>query len=367
MIQLFFRMFSFAIIAVILSCSSGDKKSISGSSDVSYNVIRPLRQDTVFVSKFVADIQAVRHIELRSRVNGYIESVFVDEGSRVKKDQILFKINDLEYKEELLKARSQLKSAEAQLATKQLEYDNAIKLYKEDLISGAEVSIARANLDAAKALVDVAKSRISSASLRLQFTEIRAPFSGVINRIFHREGSLINEDVKLSTLSEDERVFAYFSISERDFFSQLSKKDFIGAEVSLLLPNGVNYSEPGVVEVVEGVFDKETGSIAARAVFDNSKFYLKHGITGAILLKRKLDNALLVPQRSTFEIQDKVFVFVVGDDNIVQAQPITVLSRIGNCYVVSDGLDVDSRIFYQGVQLVRAGQKVSINEISFRD
>ena len=147
MIQLFFRMFSFAIIAVILSCSSGDKKSISGSSDVSYNVIRPIRQDTVFVSKFVADIQAVRHIELRSRVNGYIESVFVDEGSRVKKDQILFKINDLEYKEELLKARSQLKSAEAQLATKQLEYDNAIKLYKEELISGAEVSIARANLD----------------------------------------------------------------------------------------------------------------------------------------------------------------------------------------------------------------------------
>jgi membrane fusion protein (multidrug efflux system) len=140
-------MFSFAIIAVILSCSSGDKKSISGSSDVSYNVIRPIRQDTVFVSKFVADIQAVRHIELRSRVNGYIESVFVDEGSRVKKDQILFKINDLEYKEELLKARSQLKSAEAQLATKQLEYDNAIKLYKEELISGAEVSIARANLD----------------------------------------------------------------------------------------------------------------------------------------------------------------------------------------------------------------------------
>jgi RND family efflux transporter MFP subunit len=359
---------SYIVLLVgIYSCSRINKDSISKESVKSFNVIQPLQLDTVYNIKFVADVQAKRHIELRSKVSGYIRSIYVDEGQRVRKGDLLFKIHDLEYKEQLLKAQSQLMSAEAQLASKILEHRNTLSLFEDELISESEVSISKANLDAVSSAVEVAKSRVSSAELNLQYTEIRAPYDGVLNRIHYREGSLINSDEILTTLSDDKVVYTYFSVSENDYFTYFNNIELEDLEVELILPDGKVYSELGTIDAIEGIFDKETGSVSIRAKFNNSNYFLKHGATGTIIIKRLLKNALLIPQRSTFEIQDKIFAFVVDKNNIVEARPIKIIRRIGNCYAVERGIDYSSKIIYEGVKMVRSGQSISINEIPFRD
>ncbi|MDP3557210.1 MAG: efflux RND transporter periplasmic adaptor subunit [Bacteroidota bacterium] len=358
--------YPFVILLFLLTaCNSAEKQP---ENLVEYQLVNPLIIDTVYVNEYAADIHSLQNVEIRARVKGYLEAIYVDEGKHVKAGQKLFSISCNRYKEELLKAKAFLKSAIAEAKSSELELKNIRLLVDKNVVSIGKLEIGQSNLDAANARVEVAKSNESSAVLNLSLTDIRAPFDGIINRIPNKTGSLINEETLLTTLSNNKEVFAYFNVSEREYLDIASKKGAAQkTEVSLVLANNTIYPIKGTIETVEGEFDKTTGNIAFRARFSNPDELLKNGSSGKIQLKAELKNALIIPQKSTFEIQDKIYVFVVDKNNIAQMRLVKPRLRLRFLYVIASGLKPDDRIVYEGIQQIKDGDKIISELVLLRD
>jgi membrane fusion protein (multidrug efflux system) len=319
-----------------------------------FTVTSPLRVDTSFSKEYVAQIQSIRNIEIRAQEKGYLQTINVDEGRYVHAGQVLFKIVPSMYEAEYLKAEAAVKGAE-------LELLNAKTLSDKDIVSKSESAIAQAKLDEAKADLALAK-------LHLSLTEIKAPFDGVIDRIPLKLGSLIDEGTLLTTLSDNKSVYAYFNVPEREYLEYKAQGDTNNMKtVSLLLANNETHKHKGVVETVEGQFDNETGNIAFRAKFPNPDLLLKHGETGKVQMTIPLKDALLIPQKATYEIQDKVYVFVVDKNNQVKSRNITIKNRLSDIYVVDGGLSEGDKIVLEGVQNVKDDDKIEFKYIEPRN
>ncbi|MEI8059266.1 MAG: efflux RND transporter periplasmic adaptor subunit, partial [Ferruginibacter sp.] len=227
----------------------------------------------------------------------------------------------------------------------------------KNIVSKSELAIKEAKLDEAKA-------DLALAALHLSLTEIKAPYDGVIDRIKLKQGSLIDEGSLLTTLSDNKNIYAYFNVTENEY---LDYKSHSGSgdnkSVNLLLANGTKYLHAGIVETIEGEFDNETGNIAFRAKFPNSEMLLKHGETGKVQMKIALSNALIIPQKATYEIQDKIYVFVVDKNNVVKSRNITIKNRLNDIYVVDTGLAADDKILLEGVQNVKDDDKIEFKYV----
>ncbi|MEZ4905972.1 MAG: efflux RND transporter periplasmic adaptor subunit [Spirosomataceae bacterium] len=292
----------------------------------------------------------------------------MDEGKFVKKGQVLFRISSQEYRGELLKATAALKSAIAEAKTAELELQNVKKLVDKNVVSKTELEIATAKMDAMKARVEQAQSVEQAASLNLSYAEIKAPFDGVINRIPNRIGSLIDEGTLLTTISDNHEVFAYFNVSEKEYldFATNRLEDEAKNEVALILANNREHSQKGHVETIEGEFDNATGSIAFRARFANPDRILKHGASGKIRILKTVNNALVIPQKSTVEIQDRIYVYVLDKQNKVQMRPFVPKLRMPHLYLVESGLSQNDRIIYEGIQDIKVGMTVQPKMISLK-
>lgn len=347
------------IIVIVLVASSCQKKNSTRQTLNSYPVIHPMVSDTTYIKEYAADIHSRQNVEIRARVKGYLEQTCVDEGNYVKAGQKLFCISSQRFKEELAKASASVKSAIAAAKSAAIQVKNVKLLVDQGIVSESELDMEQAKLEAANANVDAATSNEATARLNLSLTEIRAPFDGLIDRIPYKAGSLIDENALLTTISDNKEVFAYFNVSESEYLNIISQNQKeMHQTVDLILANNVPYPFEGAVETVEGEFDKNTGNIAFRARFKNPGGILKNGSSGKIHLKSKLKNALLVPQKSTFEIQDKVYVFVVDDRNVVQLRPIVPKLRLPLLYVVASGVSPSDRIVYEGIQHLKAGDTI---------
>ncbi|NJM93502.1 MAG: efflux RND transporter periplasmic adaptor subunit [Cytophagales bacterium] len=288
-----------------------------------------------------------------------MERVYVDEGQTVTKGQVLFAISSAEHEQELLKTKAVVKSAEAELKTAQIELDNTKKLLDKNIVSQSELELVEAKVAALMAQIEQTRSAEAQAELNLSFTKVRAPFDGVINRIPNKVGSLIEEGELLTTISDNGAVFAYFNLSEADYLDYVKNhQEDEHTTVRLQLANGEMYPHLGVVETNESEFDLSTGNIAFRARFPNPENLLKHGAHGKVMVSNELEQALLVPQKSTFEIQDKLFVFVMGEDGTLEQRGISSHIRFPHFYVVDAGLTADETILYEGVQQVRNGLQI---------
>ncbi|UPZ15562.1 efflux RND transporter periplasmic adaptor subunit [Flavobacterium humidisoli] len=313
-----------------------------------FTVTNPVRIDTSFTKEYVSQIKSVRNIELRAQEKGFLQNIYVDEGQFVKKGQLLFKIMPNMYQAELLKAQSEQKSVE-------IELQNSKLLADKNIVSKNELSVAQAKLQSAKAEVALAK-------LHLSFTEIRAPFDGTIDRIPLKLGSLIDEGELLTSLSDNSQMFAYFNVSEPEYISyETNIKDRADNKVNLVLANGDIFKDKGNVEVIESEFNNETGNIAFRARFPNSGKLLRNGETGQVQMNVPLKNAIVIPQKATYEIQDKKYVFVVGKDNKVSSREITITGEIPDLYVIKSGLTENDKILLEGVQKVKENDKIKFD------
>jgi RND family efflux transporter MFP subunit len=349
------------VVLLAAGCSSNENQNIVEN----FRVIHPVLIDTTFTKEYVAEIQSVQNVELRSRVSGFIENIHVDEGQFVKAGQTLFSISSKGFREDLLKANAALKSAIAESKVAELEVKRTHKLVENKIISPSELEMAEAKLEAVLAKIDEAKSAVSTAQLQLSFAEVKAPFSGVINRIPNKSGSLIEEGTLLTTLSNNSEVFTYFNMSEQEYMEFIKRQDSDNnKEVSLITADNEVYNLKGKIEIVESEIDKNTGTIAFRARFPNPALLLKHGASGKVLLNTPLKNALLIPQKSTFEIQENLYVYVVNKDNVVQLRSVQPKLRMPHLYVIQSGLTAEDNIIFEGIQRVKEGDKVNPEQVS---
>jgi len=309
-----------------------------------FSTTSPILMDTSITKEYVAQIQSLQNIEIRAMVKGYIQSINVDEGQHVKAGQVLFTIMPKEYEAELQKAKAEEKIAE-------LECLNAKTLSDKNIVSTTELALAQSKCDEAKA-------EVALAQLHVSFTEVKAPYDGIIDRIRFKLGSLIDEGTLLTSLSNNKEVYAYFNVSESEYLDYKARMDSSAKNsVTLLLANNQPHKYKGKIETIEGVFDNNTGNIAFRAKFPNPDLLLKHGETAKVQLKIDLKNSLVIPQKATYEIQDKNYVYVL-DKGVLKSKSIKIKQRLPNLYIVESGLSANDKILLEGVQNVREGDKI---------
>ncbi|MEG0850703.1 efflux RND transporter periplasmic adaptor subunit [Flavobacterium plurextorum] len=332
----------FMALVCLTSCTSKKEEKEEAEK---FTVTNPVRIDTSFTKEYVSQIKSVRNIEIRAQEKGFLQNIYVDEGQFVKAGQLLFRIMPNMYQAELLKAQAEQKSVE-------IELQNAKLLADKNIVSKNELSVAQAKLQSAKAEVALAK-------LHLSFTEIRAPFDGTIDRIPLKLGSLIDEGELLTSLSDNSQMFAYFNVSEPEYIQyQTNVSDRAANKVNLVLANGDTFKEKGNVEVIESEFNNETGNIAFRARFPNSGKLLRNGETGQVQMNVPLKNAIVIPQKATYEIQDKKYVFIVDKNDRVTSKEITITGEIPDLYVIKSGLTENDKILLEGVQKVKEKDKI---------
>ncbi len=311
-------------------------------------VTQPLRKDTSIIKEYVSQIHAFKHIELRALERGYLQETFVDEGQMVKKGQKMFKIMPNFYQVDLLKAK-----AEAELV--RIEFQNTQALAEQNIVSKTELALAAAKLNKAQAEVKLAQTH-------LDFTNINAPFTGIMDHFNVRNGSLVDEGELLTTLSDISKVWVYFNVPEAEYLDYKTKKvDATPLKVKLKMANGEIFDKTGVIEVIEADFDNKTGNIEFRAVFDNPQQVLRHGETGNIQVDIPYPNALMIPQKATFEILDKTYVYVVNKDHRLSQRLIHIAAELPHVYLVKDGLAEDDQVLIEGLRRVHNGEAINPN------
>ena len=285
--------------------SSCTKKKEEKEEQIKLVVTSPLRKDTTVTKEYVAQIHSIQHIELRALEKGYLEKIYVDEGQHVQQGQLMFQIMPLIYQAELKKSQ-----AEANYVGQ--EYKNTKSLADKNVVSKNELSLAQAKFDKANADVSLAQTH-------LQFTTVKAPFSGIMDHFQGRLGSLVDEGDLLTTLSDNTKMWVYFNVPEAEYlaYTEHAKANDNAQKVQLLMANNELFNHPGLVQTIEADFNNETGNIAFRATFPNPEGLLRNGETGSIVMTVPLKKALLIPQKATFEVLEKRYVFVVDDNKVV--------------------------------------------------
>jgi membrane fusion protein, multidrug efflux system len=314
----------------------------------------PNVQDVVITESFVCQIRAQRHIEVRALEGGYLQNILVKEGQVVKAGQVMFKILPILYQRKL-----EAKKAEADVA--KLKWQYAASLAEKQVVSPKEVALAYAEMLKARAEAD-------QADAEMAFTDVKAPFDGIVDRLLQREGSLIKEGKEgdiLTTLSDNSVMWVYFNVPEKYYLEYMAhrKQHEEQDRIELMLANGDTFPQTGTIGAIEADFNNENGNIKFRADYPNPDRLLRHGQTGTIKIRRPFKNALVIPQRATFELLDKRYVKVVGDDGVAKQKLITVAHELEDVFVVGSGLDVNDKIVLEGVRDVEVGHKV---EYEFR-
>lgn len=347
------HIFIFSIIVGFSFFTSCNHKEEEKEVEEKFIVTSPLQIDTVLYQQYVAQIRSSNHIELRSQEKGYLESIYADEGQYVKKGQLLFKLLPTIYQAEVEKAKAELSFAE-------IEYKNTKSLSDNSVVSPNELALVKAKMEKARA-------ELSLAQAHLGFTEIRAPFNGIMDRFQTRLGSLIEEGELLTTLSDNSKMWVYFNVSEAEYLDYSKKfKKGESQKVLLKLANNEMFDISGVVETIEADFNNETGNIAFRAAFMNPKGILRHGETGNVMMPIDFKNAILIPQKATFDVLDKKYVYVVDKNNVLTAKQIEIAHEIPHVYVVASGLSPDDKILAEGLGKVKNNEKIKYMFVSFR-
>ncbi|RYE28788.1 MAG: efflux RND transporter periplasmic adaptor subunit, partial [Sphingobacteriaceae bacterium] len=347
-------------LAIALSAAACTSKNTQKTEEVlQLPVLTLSEKDTVLQTPYVADIQALRNVEIRARLKGFLEKIYVDEGMPVKKGQLLFKVNDEEYQVALSRAKAELSNAKADAIATRVEVGRVRMLVNKNVISASELDVAKSKLSADQATIDEASANVQNARNRIAYTSIKAPFDGIIDRIPLKAGSLVDEGTLLTSISDINSVYAYFSFPENEYLKYQRTKNSLQQEgnnvVKLVLSDGSHYAYSGNIETIEGEIEQTTGSIDLRAKFPNPHKLLRHGASGKVYIPTKIDHAVMVPQKSVFEIQDKSYVYLVDGQNKLHMKSFTPLTRFSDYYIVKSGLKTGDKILFEGAQNARDG------------
>ena len=331
---------------VLLLTTSCKKEVEKKEERIEVLVTNPIKKDTLITKDYVSQIQSSKHIELRAQERGYLQKIFIDEGQFVKKGQILFQIMPKLYEAEMQKAKAEASFAE-------IEYQNTKRLADGNVVAPNELAMAKAKLDKANA-------ELSLAQVHLEFTQIRAPFDGIVDKFHVRLGSLVEEGDLLTTLSNNSEMWVYYNVPEAEYLDfKAEQKNNTKPVVNLLMANNKYFEYPGIVETIEADFNNETGNISFRATFQNPKGLLRHGETGNIHVSIPFKDAMLIPQKATFEVLDKKYVYVIDKNNQVKSREIVLAAELPHLFIVKEGLAVEDKILLEGLRLVKENEKIA--------
>lgn len=307
-------------------------------------VTRPKKQDTIVSREYVCQIHSRSNIEVRALERGYLKSIAVKEGQLVKEGEPMFQVLPLVYQAELKKAQ-----AAAEVA--RVKYENTKRLADNNVVSSTELAIAKAELDETLAEVNLAQTHLG-------FTDIKAPFSGLMDRLHLRQGSLVDEGDLLTTLSDNSEMWVYFNMPEAEYLDYASQEQPEDRKiVSLLMANGQVFKEKGRINVIEAEFNNTTGTIPFRADFPNPDRLLRHGETGNIRMQKLVRNAIVIPQKATFEILDHHYVFTVGKDEVLTQQRVQIVEEVDDLFIISKGVTENDKIVLEGFLQAKTGEK----------
>ncbi len=305
---------------------------------------KPIFRDTVISRDYVCQIRSCRNIEIRALERGYLEAVSVKEGQLVKEGELMFSILPRIYS-------AAVKRTEADAQVARVEYENTKRLLESNVVSDKELSLAKAKLDQKMAEVNLSQTHLG-------FTTIKAPFTGLMDRLKLRNGSLVEVGDLLTTMSDNSEMWIYFNVPEADYLEYASTEQSEESKmVTLVMANGKMFDQKGRVNVIEGEFNNKTGTIPFRADFPNPKGLLRHGETGNIRMQRALKHALLVPQKSTFELEGDHFIYVVSKDDMIKLVKIKVMEELEDLFVVSGDLTDQDKIIFEGQRQAHDGEK----------
>jgi membrane fusion protein (multidrug efflux system) len=316
-------MFLLVLMSVCgLSFTSCSDKKEEKEEQIKLLVTSPLAKDTTITKEYVAQIHAYQHIDLRALEKGYLQKIFVDEGQTVHKGQPMFQITPLIYNADLQKSQ-------------------------------AEASYV--------GIDDKAKADVSLAKTHLQFTSISAPFTGIMDHFQARLGSLVDEGDLLTSISDNSKMWVYYNVPEAEYiaYKQHAKAGDKEVSVNLKMANNEVFPHPGKVQTIEADFNNETGNIAFRATFPNPEGLLRNGETGSVLMTVPLKHALIIPQKATFEVLEKKFVYVVDKNSVVHQKEVNVASEMPELYIIKDGIAPTDKILLEGIRKVKDGEKIS--------
>lgn len=348
-----------ACLFFLASC--GNKAGQQQAADMpppAYPVFKVISQTSTIKTDYPATLQGEQNIEIRPKIDGYIEKIYVDEGAVVKKGQMLFRINAPQYQQTVNNAAAAITSAEADVSAAELQVKKVKPLVEQDIVSKYELESAEYTLQARKAALLQARANLANAKINLGYADVTSPVNGVVGTIPYRLGSLVSSTttMPLTTVSSISNVFAYFSMNEKQLldFSREYKGNTLEAKlkqlpaVTLMLADGSEYPEKGRVETVAGQLNTETGSASFRAVFPNPAGLLRSGASAVIEIPVTINDAIIIPQRSTYELQGKRFVYLVNDSNKVISTEIEVMSvAAGQYFVVTGGLKPGNTVVYE--------------------
>ncbi|MET4081199.1 membrane fusion protein (multidrug efflux system) [Pedobacter sp. UYP30] len=364
---------------LVSACGNKDKsaggKPGAPTGPQAYPVIQIEPQSTTLNSDYPATIEGIQDIEIRPKVDGFIENIYVDEGSVVKKGQLLFRIKAPQYEQEVRTAAASISSAEADVNTAKLQVNKTKPLVDKDIISKYELDAAQLTLQSKQAALSQAKAALANAKVNLGYTNITSPVAGIVGSIPFKTGSLVSSSSAqpLTTVSNTAKVYAYFSLNEKQLldFSKTYKGNTLKEQmknippVSLVLADGSVFDKQGHIESINSQLNTSTGSASLRATFSNPTALLKSGGSALVRIPTKIDSALLIPQKSTVDLQGKKFVYVLGDSAKVISTEIEIMDLTkGKFYVVTKGLKPGQKIVVEGFQGLKDGTKIKPQEKS---
>lgn len=354
------------VCALALAGCGNTQQNTQSEKDTYYETMAISLGDRTLTTGYSAAISGVQTVEIRPQVSGMITDILIEEGESVRKDQILFVIDQTPYKAAYEIAVANVKSAEAALSTAQLILESNRNLYNQDVVSEFDLMTAQNDLIEAEARLALCKAEEVNASNNLSYTEVRSPVNGVASMIPYRVGALVSSSITqpLVTVSDDSRVYAYFSMAENQMLDMVQQYGSLAnaikqmPEVELIMSNGDKYEHTGKINAISGTISESTGAVSIRAVFNNRNHLLRNGGSGTIIIPTTLTGCMVIPQAATYELQDRIFVYKVVDGKASSTEIKVSTHNNGVEYIVEEGLEVGDIIVAEGAGLIKEGTEI---------
>jgi len=362
-----------SFLLLFSACGGKKQNRMTGEMVKTYRVLTLKEREITLYTDYPATIEGRQNVEIRPKIDGYIDAIYVDEGATVKKGQLLFRISNPQYEETVRNAEASVGVTQAAVETAQLEYEKVKPLVEKNIVSQFDLQSAKLNLASKKAALVQVEAILANAKTNLNYLKVTSPANGVIGLIPYKIGALVSSTSTepLTTVSDISTVYAYFSFNEKQLleFLRANTGNTLGEKIkgmpaiSLILTDGSLYEKEGKMDMISGLIDTKTGAASIRASFPNPSGLIRSGGSATVRIPKNLKSVIVIPQSATTELQNKQFAYTIGTDNKVKRVPVTTTaSSDGQYFIVTNGLKTGDRIVLEGVSLLKENAVIKANE-----